>query len=237
MTDLVLTRAMIAAGGIDAMVARCAPHLRRLTEAERALSLRATLDARPPGAPWLFGYGSLIWNPTVQTVTHRVARVEGWHRAFCVSTEAGRGTQDNPGLVLGLDAGGSCTGVAYRLAEDDLEAELTLLWRREMLSGSYVPRWLDVTDQDGTRFASALAFTMNPAAENYAGYLPRDTIIRRLSTAAGDLGSSADYLFRTCAGLRAAGIADAEMEALAEMVRGFLDPKTETPATISNPQP
>ncbi len=218
MTDLILTRALLEAGGLDAMVARAAPHVRMLSEAERAESLRQTLAVRPPGDAWLFGYGSLIWNPMIHAVERRTARIDGWHRAFCLSTQAGRGSLDNPGLVLGLDAGGSCRGVAFRIAEGILEAELALLWRREMLSGSYVPRWLDVLDDGGVRFGSAVAFTINPAAENYTGPLDREAVIRRLSTAAGDLGSSADYLFRTCAGLHAEGIADAELDHLAESV-------------------
>ncbi len=112
-------------------------------------SLDRTLAARPAeadGDVWLFGYGSLIWNPTVHSVEMRTARIEGWYRAFCLSTKAGRGSPENPGLVLALDAGGACTGVAFRLAEDILEVELALLWRREMLSGAYVPRWVEVLD-------------------------------------------------------------------------------------------
>ena len=219
MTDHVLTRALLEAGGIDALVARAAPGLRLLTEAERAASLRETLAARPPGeAAWLFGYGSLIWNPTIHAVEHRTARIEGWHRAFCLSTQAGRGTVDNPGLVLGLDAGGACTGVAFRLAEDTVESELTLLWRREMLAGSYVPRWIDVLDEAGVRFGSAIAFTINREAEQYAGDLAHEAVIQRLATAAGELGSAADYLFRTCEGLRGHGIPDTELERLAASV-------------------
>ncbi len=210
-----ITRELLEAGGIDAMVARDAPAIRVLSEAERAASLRRVLDARPPGDAWLFGYGSLIWNPTVHAVERRVARIEGWHRAFCLSTLAGRGTIDNPGLVLGLDASGHCVGVAFRIADDILEAELALLWRREMLSGAYVPRWLDLFDEAGARFGAALAFTIDPAGDHYAGDLSREEIIRRLATASGALGSAADYLFRTIEGLRAHGVEDPDLERLA----------------------
>lgn len=223
MTDRhALTRELIAAGGIDAMVARDAPGIRLLTEAERAASLQATLAGGPgrgsPGDVWLFAYGSLIWNPTIHSVERRTARIAGWHRRFCLSTRAGRGTEDNPGLVLGLDAEGSCTGVAFRIAAAVAEAELTLLWRREMLSDAYVPRWVDLLDGDGDRFASAITFTINRVGNHYAGALPMEEVIRRLATAAGALGSAADYLFRTCEGLRSAGIPDPELEALAARV-------------------
>ena len=220
MSNYILTRALLEAGGIDAIVAGGAPDMVLLTEAERAESLRQTLAARPAGeAVWLFGYGSLIWNPTVHTLERRTARIEGWHRAFCLSTPVGRGTLDNPGLVLGLDRGGACTGVAFRLAEETLEAELTLLWRREMLAGAYVPRWLDVTGPDGVRFGAAIAFTIDPTAERYAGGLTREIVVQTLATASGVLGSAADYLFRTCDSLHEQGIADPELDRLADSVR------------------
>ncbi|MFG1181679.1 gamma-glutamylcyclotransferase [Xanthobacter versatilis] len=220
-----LTRELIESGGIDAIAARDAPALRVLTDAERAASLRATLDARPDGDAWLFAYGSLIWNPTVHAQEHRTARIEGWHRAFCLTTVLGRGTTDNPGLTLGLDEGGVCHGVALRIDDAILERELSILWRREMLSGAYVPRWLDVFDADGARFGSAISFTIDRASCQYAGRLPRAEIIHRLANASGAIGSAADYLFQTCEGLRALGIPDPVLEALAEEVAAARDEK------------
>jgi cation transport protein ChaC len=214
----VLTRALIESGAIDAMVAKAVPDLKLLTEAERAASIRATLAARPPGDAWLFGYGSLIWNPTIRSVERRTARIDSWHRAFCLSLRMGRGTQERPGLMLALDAGGSCTGVAFRIAEGVLEEELRLIWRREMLADGYVPQWLDVLDEQGVRFSSAIAFTVNATCAQYVGNLAGDVIVERLATASGDLGSNADYLFRTRDGLRAEGILDPELERLAANV-------------------
>ena len=213
--DHVISRSFLQSGGIAALLASAAPTLRLLTDAERHASLLATLAARPAGDVWLFGYGSLIWNPTVHTVERRVARIAGWHRAFCLSVQAGRGSPEQPGLVLGLDAGGECTGVAYRMDESLLHDELALLWRREMVAGSYIPRWVDVHDEHGTRFGSAIAFTMDTCCEQYAGHLSEQEVIDRLATATGMLGSAADYLFRTCAGLRACGMVDAALERLA----------------------
>jgi glutathione-specific gamma-glutamylcyclotransferase len=214
----ILTRSLIETGEIDAIVAKDAPALRLLTEAEREASLQTVLASRPPGDVWLFGYGSLIWNPTIRIVERRIAQVAGWHRAFCLSTMAGRGSAESPGLVLALDAEGTCTGVAFRIAEANLESELTLLWRREMLCGAYVPRWVDVRDREGARFGSAIAFTIDPMSDHYAGGLTVEAVVRRLATASGVFGSAADYLFRTCDGLRAHGIADAELDLLATRV-------------------
>lgn len=213
-----LTRELIEAGGIDALVARDAPGLRVLTEAERAASLRATLAARPEGPAWLFAYGSLIWNPTVRVEEARVGRIEGWHRAFCLVTVVGRGSPDHPGLTLALDEGGSCTGVAFRLAEEGLEHELSLLWRREMLSGAYVPRWLDVIGPEGGRFGSAIAFTIDRTSGQYAAGLSEEETVHRLATASGAIGSAADYLFATCEGLAGHGVRDPALDALAAAV-------------------
>jgi glutathione-specific gamma-glutamylcyclotransferase len=220
MSPNVLTRALLEAGGIEALIARAASGLVLLTEQQRAESLRQTLATRAPGEPvWVFGYGSLIWNPTVQSIERRTGRIEGWHRAFCLNTQVGRGTLDNPGLMLGLDRGGSCTGVALRLAEETFEAELALLWRREMLSGAYVPRWLEVTGGDGARVGQAIAFTIDPATQQYAGKLAQEIVVQRLATASGELGSAADYLFQTCESLRDAGIPDPDLDRLADAVR------------------
>jgi cation transport protein ChaC len=216
-----LTREMIEAGAIDAIVARDAPAMRILSDAERAASLLETLKTKPRDDVWLFGYGSLIWNPTVEYVERRVAKVVGWRRSFCLATPAGRGSVDNPGLVLGLDAGGDCTGVAFRIAGHVVEAELATLWKREMLAASYIPRWLDLHDEQGSRFGCGLAFAIDPGGQNYAGDLTRQQIVARLATACGALGSSADYLFETCKGLREHAIRDLELEALEAEVTAY----------------
>jgi cation transport protein ChaC len=212
---------MIEAGEMDTIISRDAPAMRLLSEDERKASLHGTLAAKPKEDVWLFGYGSLIWNPTVRFTEKRVARLQGWHRAFCLTTPAGRGSVDNPGLVLGLDEGGHCDGVAFRISADDAEAELAMLWRREMLSNSYVPKWLDLFDETGQRFSCGLSFTINRADERYAGSMPREQIVRALATATGALGSSADYLFNTCEGLNAFGIRDAKLEHLRDDVIAF----------------
>ena len=217
--DFLLTRAFIEAGGIDALVAQEAPDLLCLSEEERAASLRCIMQTRPVGDVWLFGYGSLIWNPTIYNTERRVARIEGWHRSFCLSTRAGRGSIENPGLVLGLEPGGDCVGVALRIEEASAITELTLLWRREMLTGAYIPHWVDLWDEQNERFGIGLAFTVNPAGDHYVGDLTEAETVRRLATAAGSLGSSADYLFRTVDGLRLCGVEDAALDRLASEVR------------------
>ena len=172
---------------------------------------------------WLFAYGSLIWNPALPYEARRFARVHGWHRSFCLSTLAGRGSAEAPGLVLGLDQGGACAGAAFLVAEQNLAEELPLLWRREMVSGAYRPHWVVVRDETGVPFGQAIAFIIRRSGPFYTGKLAEDEVVRRLATAAGGLGSSAEYLFQTRDGLRSLGIRDRRIEQLAEKVQAMLE--------------
>ena len=221
----IITRAMLEDGGFDRMIGDGIPGLVLLTAAERQASLAALLAARPEAigsGAWVFAYGSLIWNPAMEFVQRRFARLHGWHRSFCLSTKAGRGSPELPGLVLGLDRGGACAGAAFLIAEETLETELTLLWKREMLAGSYTPRWVRVRDSSGVPFGHAIAFTINRQAAQYAGTLTQDELVHRLSRATGSLGSSADYLFKTREGLRILGIVDRRIEHLAAQVEAVI---------------
>jgi glutathione-specific gamma-glutamylcyclotransferase len=224
-----LTREMLLGGGFADMLARAVPGLRMTSDAERHASLHATLAARPErgGGVWVFAYGSLLWNPTVHAEERRGARVRGWHRAFCIGVTGLRGSPDNPGLVLGLHRGGTCDGAVLRLPETTLEAELDVLWRREMLGEEYVPHWLSVEDEHGHVFGQAIAFTVNPDAQGFEGDVPEAEVVRRLATAQGALGSSAEYLFRTWHGLRGLGIHDPLIERVAAKVKARLRDATE----------
>jgi cation transport protein ChaC len=153
----------------------------------------------------------------VHFLESRPATVQGWHRAFCLSVSVARGTPENPGLMLGLQPGGSCAGVAFRIGEDVMAHELTLLWRREMVAGGYIPLWVPL-EADGAPFAQGIAFTVNPAGPAYVGDLPEAEIVRRLATAKGGLGSAAEYLFRTRDGLRQIGMTDPLVERLSDLV-------------------
>ena len=211
---------MLLRGGLNEIAARAAPGMRLLSDAEREASWRATLATNPdPGAGvWLFGYGSLLWNPTVHVAARRRASAEGWRRAFCLLARAGRGSAQSPGLLLGLLPGGRCEGVALQVQNDGLEAEIDLLWRREMLAGSSVPRWLALSGEGAP--SHAVAFTIDPAGPAFAGDLPEDEVVARLSTACGELGTCSEYLLHTRDALRAEGIADPDIERLARRVAG-----------------
>ncbi|HKC51397.1 MAG TPA: gamma-glutamylcyclotransferase, partial [Myxococcota bacterium] len=128
----------------------------------RAASLDATLERVAAGQDvWVFGYGSLMWNPAFHHVERLPARLAGWHRSFCLLNTFGRGSPESPGLTLALEPGGSCLGVALRIAASEVRGELTVLWNREMLSGSYLPRWVRLGGSAGP--IAAVTFVANRA--------------------------------------------------------------------------
>ena len=189
------------------------PHL--LSDAEMEESLWQILDARRVDEDcWVFGYGSLVWNPLFPFEEKRVVTTHGYHRSFCLWSRINRGTPDRPGLVLGLDRGGRCRGIAYRIATDQIENELRLVWRREMMTGAYIPRWVQVSDGDSS--FRAITFIINRAGAAYAGRLPPETIIERLTTCHGRMGPGIDYLLRTAEALRAHGIEDRQLQELCD---------------------
>lgn len=230
MSDSGLTRELLLSGELPRLIAEQNPEIRVLSDAERRASLDAVLAGRREVGQgvWVFAYGSLIWNPLFHHVERRRAHVPGWRRSFCLKVKMGRGTPENPGLMLGLAAdrpgGPGCTGVAFRIAEDQVEPELDLLWRREMVAAGYIPRWVALEDRAGARFAHAIAFTINPEGPSYCGDLPEAEVVERLATARGRLGSAAEYLLRTHAGLAELGIVDPFVERLAQKVDARLNP-------------
>jgi cation transport protein ChaC len=193
-----------------------------LSDEAVAQSLARTMAAHRPGEPvWVFGYGSLIWNPLMEFAQRQPARVHGYHRGFYLWSKVNRGSPEVPGLVLGLDKGGSCHGVAYRLHDDRLAAELALLWRREMVMGTYMPRW--VKADLGRQAVRAIAFVVDRDKPGYTGRLGDQQIVSIALKACGHYGTCADYLVRTAASLEHAGIADPRLSRLARLVTEAAD--------------
>ena len=176
---------------------------------------RTTPRAPATGDIWIFAYGSLIWNPIFPFAEKRIARIYGLHRSFCLWSRVGRGTREQPGLVLGLDDGGSCSGLVLRIEEHHARDELFLVWRREMVTGAYTPTWVKARTPQGT--VNAIAFVMNQHSHAYAGRLPEDKIVQNIREAAGLNGRCSEYLAHTAAGLAAHGIADPALARLARM--------------------
>lgn len=166
---------------------------------------------------WIFAYGSLMWNPAMHIAETQSATVYGVHRAFCLNLELGRGTPERPGLMLGLDRGGSCRGVAHRISAASIESETEILWMREMIGHGYEPGWVYTHMESGRR--RALTFLANPRGPRYVGRLPYDLTVERIARAEGPLGSNRRYLYQAVAHLRALGIADGPLHALCDAVR------------------
>ncbi len=187
---------------------------RALTDEELSESLTTTLAAKPKGAGWwVFAYGSLLWNPLFPVAEMRPATLTGLHRRFCLWSLASRGTREQPGLVLGLEPGGACRGVAMRLPAPLALDELHLLWRREMVVASYRPTWVRL-DADGRELV-ALTFVVRHDHPQYAGKLSLAKQVEVLDCACGAFGSSLDYLERTRVALVSHGIVDPYLERLA----------------------
>ena len=188
-----------------------------LTDEQLSASLTATLTHKPKGAGWwVFAYGSLLWNPLFPFAEARRGSLHGLHRRFCLWSLASRGTRDRPGLVLGLDRGGACCGVVLRLPAMLAIDELHLLWRREMVVGSYRPTWVKVRT-DG-RDIVALTFIVRRDHPQYARGITLDEQVAVLNTACGAFGSSLDYLERTRVALVSHGIVDPYLERLATRI-------------------
>jgi cation transport protein ChaC len=166
---------------------------------------------------WVFAYGSLIWQPGFDPVEVVPARLYGWHRAMCILSTRYRGRPEVPGLVLGLDHGGSCHGLAYRAAAGQAAAVRQSLDAREMLGGVYTPRFAPVRLADGRRVA-AYVYIARRDHRQYAGSLSLEKMAELIRQGIGSRGSSRDYLASTVTQLVALGLRDRTLERLLRMV-------------------
>lgn len=188
------------------------------TEAEFARMADAVLAQHDPEDLWVFAYGSLIWNPEFEVVEQRRALARGWHRSFCLKLTRWRGTRELPALMLALDRGGSCVGIAYRLPPGDKHGQIVRLLQREIDANppTNVPRWIEISTGEGR--LKALAFVALPEGAAYAGRLPLPEVAGVVAKAAGHWGSAAQYAFNTIGRLEAHGIRDRNLWQLQKLV-------------------
>ncbi|PLL14130.1 gamma-glutamylcyclotransferase [Tabrizicola sp. TH137] len=176
-------------------------------------------------ALWVFGYGSLIWDPGFPVAERVVARLEGWHRSFCMRSIHHRGSLEAPGLVLALDraAGAFCDGVAFRVEPGAEGATLAALRERELVSSAYLEMTLPVRLSDG-RALEALAYVIDPDHVQYCGGLSLEEQARIIADATGGRGPNRDYLWSTAAHLAELGIGDEDLDWLSRRVRQIVTP-------------
>lgn len=166
---------------------------------------------------WVFGYGSLMWNPGFEYQDAIAAEIDGYHRSFCIYSHHYRGTKKKPGLVLGLSPGGTCSGMAFRVASAHWPAVLEYLRERELLAYAYREAYLPIQLRDG-RERNAFVVVADPTHVSYAGELPLERAASIIMEAVGCAGLNRDYLINTVRELEAEGFKDLPLHALLKEV-------------------
>jgi glutathione-specific gamma-glutamylcyclotransferase len=173
---------------------------------------------------WVFGYGSLMWDPGFHFAEVRLAEVDGFQRRFTLKAEIGRGAPGRPALMLSLEPRpGRCAGLTFRIPAETMEAESVILWRREMIASAYAPQLVPITTPQG--WIRGLAFTSNPASRAYVEELPLSETAAIIAAGAGALGTNRDYLEETAAQLQVLEIEDPYLDALVAQVRSLPPPR------------
>jgi glutathione-specific gamma-glutamylcyclotransferase len=216
----VLTRDLVRAAHPGPVADGEAPMALLADDEIDALLERDYAAAGRPREVWVFAYGSLMWRPEIAVEEERIATVTGWHRRFCIWQWRSRGSMERPGLMLALDRGGSCRGLALRLAGADLMDRLRALWRREMRGSAYRARWLPAFTDRGA--ISAVTFVINRDSGRYTGRLDDEVAARHIATACGSRGPSAEYLCETVLRCHELGIEDRHLLRLQSLVAAHL---------------
>jgi cation transport protein ChaC len=181
--------------------------------------MKLTFDHIPSDL-WVFGYGSLLWRPGFAFTEKAAARVTGLHRSLCIYSFVHRGTPERPGLVLGLDRGGACRGMAFRVAAADRKATVRYLREREQATSVYLEVLRNVTlVETPERRVEALTYVVDRGHPQYAGKLSLDERLHLIRQGHGRSGPNRDYVLATVAELEALGCRDAELHALAERLK------------------
>jgi cation transport protein ChaC len=201
---------------------RGAPADWRLSDQEREERRHQTLARRDRDEDlWVFAFGSLMWDPGIHFEEIRLARATGFQRSFCIRTEMARGNPQANALFLALDHGGHCDGLALRIAAQRHEEETRHLWRREMITGSYAPTFIDVATPQGR--LHSIAFVVDQTTSQYTPELNLDRQAELIALAAGELGRNSDYLFDVAERLRILEVDDPYVFELEHRVQRLLE--------------
>ncbi|MGR3804492.1 MAG: gamma-glutamylcyclotransferase [Marinibacterium profundimaris] len=200
-----------------------------MTDDDKAELAQRLLEENAGRPFWVFAYGSLIWKPAFEYDESRACILHGWHRSFCLHMQGWRATPEEPGLMLALDKGGACKGVAFKMPEDDQLSRMIRLIEREGAFREMIPwiRWVTLR-ANGESFRGLVFYCTPPADRRHDGEgrlvrLPLDDQVHRLARAVGHAGSCAEYLFNTVSHLEELGIHDSYMWKLQALVADEID--------------
>jgi cation transport protein ChaC len=192
----------------------------RRTDEEIEATRKQALAGRLDQDLWVFGYGSLMWDPAFLFAEVRRGRMIGYHRRFCLKDSLGaRGTREAPGLMAALDEGAECNGLAFRIKKERVDEETKVLWRREMIAPAYKPVFAEVVTDFGR--IEALSFAADHSADMIASAITRPEQVRFIATGTGFLGSSLEYLQNLHSHFEALGIKDSEISELVAEVAAY----------------
>jgi len=170
---------------------------------------------------WVFGYGSLMWDPAIQFAEVRRARIDGYARKFILLDESGgRGTAEKPGAMAALDKGDQCEGLAFRIEREKLDEETYILWQREQLAPAYLPQFMPAQTNQGD--VEALVFIADHDTKDIRPDIPREELIRIMATGEGVLGTAIDYLRNVVEKLEQLDITDPDTSDLLERAEAYL---------------
>jgi glutathione-specific gamma-glutamylcyclotransferase len=182
------------------------------------MSTAAALEPARDGDLWVFGYGSLMWRPGFAYTRRCKATLRGWRRSLCVYSQVYRGSPERPGLVLALDRGGACPGVAFQVDPALREATIRYLRHREQVTAVYLERMAPITLECGERVV-ALTYVADRLHCQYAGRLDRDAMLEYVRGGKGQSGGNAEYILETYDHLHAMGVRDRDLEWLSAQLR------------------
>ncbi len=219
---LKINRQVLSDGTLQKLASeRIGKNAKLLSDRELLASRRSVIkDSHSGKNIWIFGYGSLIWNPCFDFDMRIPAHLFGYHRRFCLSTTITRGSPENPGLVLGLDRGGSTKGILFRIPASIATKECDVIWKREMLNGAYEPTWVRAKIRDKKNL-KALTFVIKRSHPSFVAPMSDEESATIIAEASGILGSNAEYLFNTEEALKHEGIYDYRLQKVSGLVKAY----------------
>ena len=199
------------------MAANGLPPNWRRTHEEREATRAQALAGRLDSDLWVFAYGSLMWDPAIRFCEVRRATAQGYHRRFCLETKGGRGSPDAPGLMAGLDYGGLCEGLAFRIEATQVDRETEILWQREMIMYGYAPTFIVMETPQGE--VEALAFVVMLDGPHYLADITVEQAAPMIAAARGFFGSNLEYLDNLAEHFQTMDIHDKDFVRLYEQAR------------------